>query len=157
NVTVANRFRDRLLGCLDRALLVTPEAIARRTALEDAGGAPENRPDPKIEVFHSEFTQDDFLRERGVPVEDPEHQRLLAILQPLAQFTTEFLNGTPPAERITAILPSIRALEAEASAIETLHSQLKSQSLIDLNRTCDAILRNDQYPWDSETLDLIRV
>jgi len=71
NVPVASRFRDRLIGCLDPTLLVTPAAIAHRVALETSGGPPPNLPDPKIEVSHREFSQDDFHRERGVPLADP--------------------------------------------------------------------------------------
>ena len=37
-------YRDRLLGCIPKELLMLPESIARRDELARAGGAPENRP-----------------------------------------------------------------------------------------------------------------
>jgi hypothetical protein len=99
---------------------------------------------------------EEYLREQGVPLEDPEHQRLRALARPLGAFSGEFLNDTPSEDRIRAILPDIRALDAEAHAIENLHHELRSQTLLDLVKACEAILRNDAFPWDAETVALLQ-
>jgi hypothetical protein len=155
NPKAANRSRDRLLGCLDAAALVTPEAVARRTELEDSGPPP-NPPDLKIEVTHRDFDHNDYLGELGVPLDDPDHQRLLAMIKPLSQFSNEFLNATPPADRISAILPAIRMFDAETSAWEGLHAELKCHGLTELVRIFEVVLRNDEFSWDAETLKWIR-
>jgi len=152
----AGRARDRLLGCLDRALLTTPAATARCDELDTAGGPPENRPDPRIEISHRAFAMEDFLREQGVPLEDPEHARLLALTRPIGEFGSEFLNDTPDESHIRAILPDLRALDAETPAIQSLHPELRSQTLTNLAEACEAVLRNDAFPFDTETLDLFR-
>lgn len=152
----AGRARDRLLGCLDRAILITPAASARRNELDTVGGPPENQPDPRIEVSHRAFGMDDFLRGQGVPLEDPEHARLLALTQPIGAFGSEFLNNTPDEAHIRAILPDLRALDAETPAIQNLHPELRSQTLTNLAEACEAILRNGEFPFDTETLDLFR-
>ena len=152
----ADRARDRLLGCLDLPLLTTAPVIARRSELEAAGGPPQNQPDPSFQITHRAFEMEDYLREQGVPVEDPEHQRLLALTRPIAAFGSEFLNNKPDHDRIRAILPDIRALDAETKVIESLHPELRSQTLTDLAQACEAMLRNDDFPWDTETLALLR-
>ncbi|MBL8212637.1 MAG: hypothetical protein JNK87_18125 [Bryobacterales bacterium] len=45
NSPAAENIRDRLLGCIDIALLVTPQAVERRSALDQEGGPPANTPE----------------------------------------------------------------------------------------------------------------
>jgi hypothetical protein len=56
------------------------------------------------------FTQQDSFRDRGVPVDDPEHERTLSLVEPLQAFTIEFTNDGPPADRVKITLPAVRAL-----------------------------------------------
>jgi len=56
------------------------------------------------------FTQQDSLRDRGVPVDDPEHERTLSLVKPLQAFTIEFANDGPPPDRVKIILQAIRTL-----------------------------------------------
>jgi MoxR-like ATPase len=156
NPKAANRFRDRLLGCLDASALVTVEAVARRRELDADAGPPPNPPDPKIEVTQRDFDYNDYLGEQGVPLDDPEHKRMLTIIEPVRQFSNEFLNGTPSVDCIAEILPTLRALSAETSALEALHEELKTQALTDLTRSCEIILRSNAFAWDAETLDFAR-
>ncbi|MCU1336692.1 MAG: hypothetical protein JWO19_2273 [Bryobacterales bacterium] len=157
-VEAANRTRDRLLGCIHRTLFITPEATARRDALDSSGGPPENRPDRGIVVTDGggEFDPEEYLRDKGVPLEDPEHQRLRNLMRPLGAFNSEFLNGAPPPDRIAAILPIVRALNAEAVALQQVHQELRNQGFVDLVQTAAVILRSNEYKWDQETLALIR-
>ncbi len=155
-VAVANRYRDRLFGCLDASLLVTPEGQAHAVALQAAGGAPINRTEPRFEFGAMPFTPEDFLRDRGVPVDDPEHQRIHALIKPLQAFTIEFLNDGPPAERVRATLPAIRALEAEMPAIQRLHAELRQQAVATLLQAVDAVLRGKGDVWDSATIDFVK-
>jgi hypothetical protein len=155
-VAVANRFRDRLIGCLDASLLATPEAQAHVSTLHAAGGPPLNRTEPRFEFGAMPFTQEDFFRDRGVPVDDPEHERILSLLKPLQAFAIEFINDGPPPERVETILPAIRALEAEMPAIQKLHSELAQQAVAALLQAADAILRSKAYVWDSATVDFFK-
>ena len=152
----ASRACDRLLGCLDRTLLVTRAAISRRNELDTAGGQPQNHPDPKIEFSSILSDQDDYLRQRNVPVDDPENQRLLALGRPLGAFGNKFLNNTPPEDRIRDILPYIGALDAELSTAQTLHPDIRSRILCELVNACKAILRKDAFPLDADTLALMQ-
>ncbi|MFN7994869.1 MAG: hypothetical protein U0Q18_14785 [Bryobacteraceae bacterium] len=155
-VAVANRFRDRLFGCLDAAVLVTEEGHAHAVALQAAGGAPINRTEPRFEGGAVPFTPEDFLRDQGVPVDDPEHQRIHALIRPLQDFTIEFLNDGPPAERVTTTLPAIRALEAEMPTILRLHAQLGQEAVAALLQAVDAVLRGKGYLWDSATIEFLK-
>jgi hypothetical protein len=155
-LAIANRVRDRLLGCVDRTLLVTQEAVEHISTLDAAGGPPPNPPDSKIEFSSRQFTQEDFLLDRGVPIDDPEHKRILALAGPLASFGSEFLNNPPPAARVAEILPVMRALYAEEATLHQLHAQLASGAVIDLLRACEAVLRSADFSWDSDTLEFIK-
>jgi phage baseplate assembly protein W len=155
-VDVANRFRDRLFGCLDASLLTTPEAQAHEITLRAAGGPPLNRTEPRFEFGAVPFTQEDFLRDRGVPVDDPEHERILSLVKPLQAFTIEFLNEGPPTERVKTTLPAVRALEAEMPAILKLHSELAQQAVGALLQAADAVLRSKAYVWDNATIDFFK-
>lgn len=55
-------------------------------------------------------TQQDSFRGRGVPVDDPEHERTLSLAKPLQAFTIEFTNDGAPPDRVKITLPAIRAL-----------------------------------------------
>ena len=102
------------------------------------------------------FTPEDFLRDRGVPIDDPEHQRIHTLIKPLQAFTIEFLNDGPPAERVKTTLPAIRALEAEMPAILRLHAELGQQAVAALLQAGDAVLRGKSYVWDSATIEFVK-
>jgi hypothetical protein len=155
-VAVANRYRDRLFGCLDASHLVTPEGQAHAVTLQAAGGAPINQTEPRFEFGAMPFTSEDFLRDRGVPIDDPEHQRIHTLIKPLQAFTIEFLNEGPPAERVKTTLPAIRALEAEMPAILRLHAELGQQAVAALLQAVDAVLRGKSYVWDSATIEFVK-
>jgi len=56
------------------------------------------------------FTRQVSSRDRGVPVDDPEHERTLSLVKPLQAFTIEFTNDGPPPDQVKIILPAICAL-----------------------------------------------
>ena len=154
-ICVANRFRDRLIGCLDATLLATPEARERVANLQAAGGPPANRTEPSFQFGAVPFNEEDFLRERGVPVDDSEHKRILSLIKHLQAFAIEFLNDGPSAERVQTMLPAIRGLEGEMPAIRKLHPELARQTIMALLQGADTVLRSD-YIWDSETIDYFK-
>jgi len=155
-ISVANRFRDRLIGCLDASLLATPEARERAANLQAAGGPPPNRTEPRFQFGAVPFNEEDFLRDRGVPVNDSEHKRIFSLIKPLQAFALEFLNDGPSAERVETMLPAIRGLEGEMPAIRILHPELARQAIIALLQGADTVLRSDTYIWNTETVDYFK-
>jgi hypothetical protein len=156
HVAAANRFRDRLIGCLDPSFLTTSEAQARVATLYGGDGPPPNWTEPRFDFGAQSFTQQDFLRDRGVPVDDSEHQRILSLVKPLQAFAIAFINDGPPPERVETILPAIRALEAEMLAIQKLHSEVAKQAVVALLQASDAVLRSKAYVWDNATIDFFK-
>jgi hypothetical protein len=136
-ISVANRFRDRLIGCLDASLLATPEARAHAAKLQAADGPPPNRTEPRVQFRAVPFNEEDFLRDRGVPVDDSEHKRILSLIKPLQAFAIEFHNDGPSAERVETMLPAIRGLEGEMPAIRKLDPELAQQAIIALLQAAD--------------------
>ena len=99
NVKVAEQYRDRLLGCLDLARLVTDRARERYEQIKQTGGPPSNYEEPVI----AQWGTLDVIPHN----EDPVIGRLL---EPVAAFAAKYLNGTPSTEEVTAILPAIKDL-----------------------------------------------
>jgi hypothetical protein len=66
-IPIANKFRDRLFGCLDGSLLATPEGLAHAATLQAGGGPPPNRIEPRLDFGAVAFTEEDFLRDRACP------------------------------------------------------------------------------------------
>ncbi|MGC4052861.1 MAG: hypothetical protein QM757_26335 [Paludibaculum sp.] len=153
-IPVANRFRDRLIGCLDEASLVTPEARAHAAELRVAGGPPPNRTEPCVRFDAVPFNEEGFLRDKGVPVDDSEHKRILSLIKPLQGFAVKFLNDGPSAECVEGMLPAIRVLESEMPAIRKLHPELAQRAALALLEAADTALRSDSYIWESEATSL---
>ena len=81
------------------------------------GGLPPNEPLFKIgEVGFKEFTTAEYLREQGVPVDDPVNRRLIDLVDPIKKFCDQYLNQAPSDEQITEIYPQLLEL---AEAIRT--------------------------------------
>jgi hypothetical protein len=115
--TQAHLTRDRLLGCIPSHLISTSQADEIRKSLEATGGLPPNEPLFKIgEGGFKEFTIAEYLREQGVPVDDPVNRRLIDLVDPIKRFCTQYLNQAPPDEQIAEIHPQLSQL---AEAIRT--------------------------------------
>ena len=153
--TFAERQRDRLLGCIDSALLVTQPAREQRARLEQGGGPPSNPPEFQIQfgaLGHDPFLH---LREEGVQVEATETQAVLLLLKPVAAFTAQHRNEVPEDQQITASLVPLATLAASISAID-LPSALENHVLSDMAEAASRMLLSDTYQWDETSLNLIR-
>lgn len=101
-------YRDRLLGCIPKQLLVLPESRSRMEELALVGGVPENRP-PHVShgVSVSPYSQLDRMRERGVPVDAEPNVQLREEGDTLWEFASRFVNSIPNREDVEAVLPAL--------------------------------------------------
>ena len=98
--------RDRLLGSLPSHLIVTPQAADLRSDLDARGGPPPNLPLFGIgEAEFHEYTAEEYLKERGVPVDDPVNRRLIELVEPIKKFCGLHLNDAPSPEQTAEIYP----------------------------------------------------
>lgn len=106
----AHDTRDRLLGCLSAAHLVTKRARELRKRLDAAGSIPPNQPLVRFWSESRTLSQEDLLREAGVVVEDPANERVATLIQPVKDFTANCQNQPPTSNSAEALWPALVAL-----------------------------------------------
>jgi hypothetical protein len=111
------RRRNRLIARIPAELLQTEQARELRRSMEEAKNVPANEPLFSISVGSSAFTEDVWLRERGVNPERAENQRLLSLPAPLEAFTSKWQNAVPGEDDVRAI--HRQAQEAYAAVRES--------------------------------------
>jgi len=111
------RRRNRLIARIPVELLQTEPARELRRGMEEAKTVPPNEPVFSISMGASAFTEDMWLKERGVDPERAENQTLLNLTAPLEAFTSKFQNAVPSEDDVRAIYR--QAQEAYLAVRET--------------------------------------
>jgi hypothetical protein len=104
------RTRDRLLGCLEPASLVTADARRRREQLRTAGSIPKNEPPFRFESFSGPYGERDYLADEGVDVDAEANRRLQELEAPIISFSEKHLNSAPTLGDVTAVARHLREL-----------------------------------------------
>jgi hypothetical protein len=157
--TEAYLTRDRLLGCIPPQLIITRQANEIRKSLEDIGGPPPNEPLFKVgEPSFKEFTTTEYLREQGVPVDDPVNRKLIDLVDPIKKFCGQYLNQSPPGEQIAEIYPQLLQL---AEAIHTAdqdgaHPEQKEYALGYLVQACSRIVGRQNLKSGEPSVEFAR-
>jgi len=107
---VGENTRDRLLGQLKAADLISAAARKQLVALEAAGAVPDHDDGPPFEWGSRTYTDRDELADQGVDVDAAPNRALQDLQTPVATFAREHLNGSPPAAPIDAIVEPLRVL-----------------------------------------------
>lgn len=97
------RRRNRLIARLPAELLQTEQARELRRGMEETKNVPANDPLFSISVGSRPFTEDVWLRDRGVNTESAENQTLLSLTAPLEAFTSKWQNAIPSEDDVRAI------------------------------------------------------
>lgn len=93
--------RDCLLGCVPFELFANEEARKRREEMDTAGGPPENKSPFWMSGWHK-VEEEESLRRRGVPIDEPQNRRARELIQEVKALST---SGEPQ-----GILSKIREL-----------------------------------------------
>jgi DNA replication protein DnaC len=155
----AEHKRDRLLWCLAKDAVVTEEAKAILARLEAEKNAPSNEPLIRSGgVVSRHYTDEDYLRDQGVPVDEDQNRRVLELSQPAKTFATKYQNETPTFEDVTAIIPHLRSLhEALATAeADGVHERQLDTGWGDLANACAAVAKLEQLSCGSEDGEFIK-
>ena len=139
----AERIRDRLLGCLSLESIVTNEARQRLQELYDQNAVPSNEPMQFSSFFEGPYTEEDYLRDEGVPVEDEPNRRIRELERPVKEFAKRYSNSVPALEDAIAILPALRALYDALTRADTdgVHPKQKNYAWGVLAQACARIAR----------------
>lgn len=133
-------YRDRLLGCIPKQLLVLPESRFRVEELALAGGVPENRP-PYVShgVSVSPYSQLDRMRERGVPVDAEPNVKLREEGDTLWEFASRFVNSIPNREDVEAVLPDLTLVKDALDRYDpAVHAEVRASAEAQLIAACAA-------------------
>jgi hypothetical protein len=109
---LAERARARLLGCLSEDLLA-PDTRQLLAELRTTGNVPENLPAFRLGGFSSSpYDTEAHWRDLDVPIDDPLNRDLLHLIKPVDDFTTRFLNSSPPEQNAAEIIEHLNALHS---------------------------------------------
>lgn len=157
---LAERRRNRLLGCLDEQATVTEEARALLIALRQADAVPPNEPRFHPPVFTSRpFTDEDSLRENNVPVEDDVNRQLLRLTEPAKSFASSYFNERPTISSVQEIVPTLQSLHAALliSESEGCHEQTRTLAWGYLADACKAVTKCEEFNCEFADATFIKI
>jgi len=147
--------RDRLLGCIPIDQAVSTEARNRLAELAAGGGPPENRPPFESSGVRS-ISHEEFLRGRGVPVDEPQNQEMRAAIGKVRGFKPADNSRRLTAEQVAQFWPTFEecaALFASATTRgvhESFVEEANSAILECAQRIADAEDLKSSDPWVAE-------
>lgn len=160
NIWIDSEYlRNRLLGCLSRESLVTGEAKALISELEASTGMPDNEPLFKSgEVITAEYTDEDYLRDQGVAVEEDQNRRTRALAAPAKDFGSKHRNTAPTREEVDQVTPSLRALHGALRTAEAdgVHERQRDMAWGHLAEACRAAVEVDKFSCENDGDSFVR-
>jgi len=149
---VAERTRDRLLGCLPLEGLVTAEARHKLKELLQMNAIPPNELQGGIKVEWSTYGEDEYLKERCVPVEAEPNRKIRELELPVKEFAAKHLNTVPSLEEVNAVLPALRKLyiALERADADGVHPKQRDYAWGNLTTACTRIARTEKLSCEQD-------
>lgn len=151
--------RKRLLGCLPKDALTTEEAKAVIAQLEAENDIPPNEPLTRDGgVTSRAYTDEDYLKDQGVPVDEEQNRRVLTLSQPAKTFAAKHQNAPPTSEEVAAIIPHLRSLyEALTSAeADGVHQRQRDTGWGDLADACASAVKVEGWSCGTEDSEFVK-
>ena len=114
-------YRNSLLARIPMELLSTDEAKSIREKMEQENNVPVNRPPASFNIWSESYTEEKWLRDKGVDTTTPENQKLKLLSDNLEDFISEWRNNKPTKEDAELILPKL----------EEVHRNIKGKTNTD--------------------------
>jgi signal recognition particle GTPase len=149
--------RNRLLGCLNRDAVVSNEAKKIINQLEAENNIPQNNPPFRTSFSTGQFTDEDYLKEQGVSLEDDQNRRILELCQPAKAFAASYQNSTPTTEEFISIIPHLQTLYQTLTEEDaTIHERQKDMAWGYLADACSSAVKIENWSCDLENSNLIK-
>jgi len=136
-------IRNRLLGCLSDTELVTDEARRLFQALKLSSAMPPNEPPFQLveATWGPNNSEEEFLRDQGVPVEAEPNRKIRELERPVKEFLNKYLNSVPKEEEAKALLPALQALHDAlfCADAEGIHPKQRGYAWRSLAAACNRI------------------
>jgi hypothetical protein len=145
--------RNRLLGCLNRESIVTEEAKTLLAQLEAEQKVPPNEPLFKSTgVYSRAYTDEDYLKDQGVAVDEVQSRHMLKLSKPVKEFGSKHLNMAPTGADVEQVLPSLRSLYEALQTAEAdgVHERQRDMAWGDLAAACRAAAELEEISCGSD-------
>lgn len=154
----AERMLNRLLGCLPEDYIVTEDARRLLVELKNRGDTPANEPPVYIETGWGKYSEEEYLREQGVPVEAEANRRIQELERPVKEFANKHLNSVPNFSECMNILPNLKALlnALERADADGVHPKQRDYAWGTLAEACVRIARLETLSCDDELSTFVK-
>ena len=136
-------IRDRLLMCIPRQQIQSPEAAILADELLQAETVRENRPYHTTSFSQRAFGTEDWLKEQGVDTTNDENAEVLEALQPVQIFESKYLNGVPSTKECAELEPLLERVE-NLLRNSALNNKLSQTATGILCGAAEAVLKNPE-------------
>jgi hypothetical protein len=120
--------------------LVTSEAKETLKGLRAAGTLPANEPLVRIEPGEvGAFSESDFLRMKGVSVDDEANRKILSLEEPVKAFAQRYANSVPELAESETVLSALKALRSGLDEVEGADPKQRDYAWGVLARACASI------------------
>ena len=100
--------RNSLLARIPMELLSTDEAKSIREKMEQENNVPENHPPVSFNIWSESYTEEKWLRDKGVDTTTPENEKLQKFSKMLEDFSDEWKKDDPTSEAAELVLPQLQ-------------------------------------------------
>jgi hypothetical protein len=154
----AEHQRDRLLGCLIKNSLVTPEARALLERLEAEKNIPSNDRLFRSEVVTGRYTEEDYLKDQGVPLGEEPNNRVLTLSQPVKAFAAKYQNSVPTVAEASAVIPHLQTLHTKliTAEVDGVHERQRDAGWGHLADACASVVKLDEWLCESDDSNFIK-
>ncbi len=154
----AEQTRDRLLGCLPEAGLVTTDALELLSVMHATCSVPRNEDNVTPRWSRRKFDEIEFLADHGVPVDKEENKRLHDLGRKVREFVTACQNRVPEQHELVEVFPHLQGLYTALRSAEAdrVHEFQRDSSWGELAEGCVAIASMENLHHHEEAVSFVR-
>ena len=146
--------RNKLLAQIPMELLSSDEAKSIRKKMEHENSVPENRPPVSFNTWSEPYTEEKWLKDKGVDTTTPENKKLQEYSQILEEFCRDWNKDNPTSEAIQSILPKMQTVYS------IIENHTESNEIIDILwcklTECASILAGIVNNLENDSFDFCR-
>ncbi len=147
--------RNSLLARIPKELLSTEKAKLIREEMEHENNVPENRPPVSFNIWSESYTEEKWLRDKGVDTTTPENEKLQEFSQILEQFCKDWKKDGPTSEAAKLVLPQLQMVYTTVTKNTAADNEIVNilwRKLVE----CAAILAGISDSLDSDSFTFCR-
>ncbi|MFA5822562.1 MAG: ATP-binding protein [Thermodesulfovibrionales bacterium] len=142
--------RNRLLARIPAGLLKTEHAIKIREEMEKSNKIPSNEPVAKFSMESKPYTTEDWLKEQGADLEQPENQELQRYFPSLDKFKSEWQNKIPTPDANQSLLKIAKEVYDAINRNKSADNAVLNSALTKLASCMETMSRGTTDPESDE-------